>query len=482
MSGPRAVDVHGFGGGFTLGTVEAGWDLVAKVSRDKGFGVLNTMANRHKLPGNWESILAKPDEWDQLEVFPAELVFGNPPCSGFSTLSSKAFRGMDSSINDYMWEVIDYAGRVAPEMVIWESVQQTFRQGLPLMRQLHQRLQEMTGHTYTLTHALHNNASVGGTSLRKRYFWVASRVPFGVDHGRITRQGEHMPLDGVSTFNDMLRDLLPLGLTMHDQPYRGTEIEHVGHGRWEDCTHACQIYVQESSRWCRREIHDGTGLVDGHDIMRSPSLERVQELLHLADWKEGETISAVLRKYYEEHGDLPSLWYYPTKEDRLDDDGNPVLDEDGNVEKVILPKAERLIKTDFAMGHNQNVRWHGTKLPRVITGGGVHLIVHPTLDRTLTHREVARTQGFPDDWKIWPVRNAPDLGPSWGKGVPVQAGRWISRWARASLEGQPGPITGIPLLAYDKKLHAKFGEYDNEFVLDITNDYKPYAVAIGDRG
>ena len=50
----RAVDVHGFGGGFTLGTVQAGFQLAGKYSREAGFGVYNTLANRSLLGTGWD--------------------------------------------------------------------------------------------------------------------------------------------------------------------------------------------------------------------------------------------------------------------------------------------------------------------------------------------------------------------------------------------------------------------------------------------
>jgi len=235
-------------------------------------------------------------------------------------------------------------------------------------------------------------------------------------------------------------------------------------------------------------MHDGTGWVDGHDVSRSPSYDRVVELCDLEDWAEGESISDVLRRYYQKNGKLPRSWYYDTKKFILDQSGEkiPVLDDDGNQAKDMrtgkllfeietLPKADRLIETDFAMGHNQQVRWHGDRLANVITGGACHLVLHPTLPRTLTQREAARIQGFPDSWKIYPVRTAPDLGPGWGKGVPVHAGRWIGEWARKALAGRPGPITGIPIQesrVLNKKLLEKYGSADREFVIDVTNDWK----------
>ena len=471
----RAVDVHGFGGGFTLGMVNAGFTLEAKFSTTKGFGVYNTLANRALLGRDWDSIVDTPDLWDSYEC---DVVFGNPPCSGFSTLSPKEFRGEDSAANAYMWDLANYAARVQPPIVIFESVQQTFRQGLNLMRRLHATIQDAGPHTYQLYHVLHNNASLGGVSNRKRYFFVASRIPFGVEHYDLT----HVP-----TFNEMLRDLEPLGMTMQDQPYKSREILHT-----RDCELIetdgpchCPIVVHDSSDWARTHVHDGSGVVDGHDVFRSNSLLRVEELCELAEWAPGESISTVLRRYYSEHGKLPESWYYNTKKDVLNEDGErvPLLNDKNEqivdprtkkplFETITLTKAERLIETDFAMGHNQQARWHGDRLANVITGGAVHLIVHPRLPRTLTQREAARIQGFPDAWKIFPNRKAPDLGPGWGKGVPVQAGEWIGRWARESLEGNPGTVQGVALAAFNRQLHRKYGDNDGERIIDVTNEWK----------
>lgn len=449
----RAIDVHGFGGGMTLGVVQAGWELEAKMSRSAGFGVYNTLANRHLLGEGWDSHAGEPERWERRD---AELVFGNPPCSGFSTLSPKAFRGQDSKINDYMWELIEYAGRVAPATVAWESVQTTFRQGLPLMRRLHQRLQEVSGHRYHLTHVLHNNLSHGGVSMRKRYFWVASRAPFGVELGRATRDGGYAGLDHVPTFGDMLRDLAPLGLTMAPQAYPNAVWSRDVYGE-----ETGEVVLPTASTWSRREAHDGTGVVDGQDVYHSNTINRTHDLLEAGEeWATGEVISDVLKRVYERDGRLPQAWRYTTKK----------VDPDGKT--VVLTKEERLVETGFAMGHNQPARWSANRPANVITGGAVHLVVHPWLPRLITHREAARIQGFPDDWHIWAVRHAPDVGPGWGKGVPVQSARWVGHWLRRSLEGSPGSMSGVPLEAYNKRLYGLHGAYDDETVVDTTYAFR----------
>lgn len=451
----KAVDVHGFGGGFTLGTVQAGFELTSKYSRHAGFGVFNTLGNRQLLGENWDSIASEPDRW---EVSKTDFVFGNPPCAAFSTLSRSDFRGKDNGINDYMWELVDYAARTDAPVIAWESVQQAFTQGLGLMRELHAHLEEVSGHKYTLYHVLHNNISHGGIAMRKRYYWVASRIPFGIERGRVTREGEFAELDHVPVFGDMLGDLAPLGLTMERQRYRTIKETPAADGEG-----LARFEIFGGSKWLQREIHSETGFVDGHDTYHTRGVDLAMNLLTIEDieWPVRWPISGILRNYYKKFGKLPEGWDYPSK--RKDPDTG---------EYIYQSKAERLIETDFNMGLSQPFRWSAERPAQVVTGGAIRGVVHPYLPRFLTHREVARVQGFPDDWEIYPIRKAKDLGPGWGKGVPVQTGRWIARNARAALEGTPGPDSGVPLHAYKKHLGERHGEYPNEYVIDTTYDFK----------
>lgn len=85
--------------------------------------------------------------------------------------------------------------------------------------------------------------------------------------------------------------------------------------------------------------------------------------------------------------------------------------------------------------------------------------VHYAEDRLLTHRECFRLQGFPDTWTLWPARDYKKLTLCPGKGVPVDAGRWLGTWVRAAFDGTPGTIRG-----------EEIGERERK--VDITNAYK----------
>jgi site-specific DNA-cytosine methylase len=166
----KFASCFGFGGAFDLAATQAGLEMATRCEWAAGFGAHNILANRHLLGEDWDTQLSYGGgaeagfEWETVD---AQVVLGNPPCSGFSTLTTaKGFRGDHSPINDCMWALIHYAARVKPEVVIFESVQGAYRQGIGLMRNLRRTLEEESGLKYSLYHVLHNNASLGGASVR----------------------------------------------------------------------------------------------------------------------------------------------------------------------------------------------------------------------------------------------------------------------------------------------------------------------------
>jgi len=378
---PDAIDCMGFAGGFTLGTVLAGFRLVGKRELPGGFGVDSCEANRHLLGNDWVTEVSPEEEWTPYRV---PLVFGNPPCSGFSLLSHKDFRGPDSPINECMRSFARYASRCHPEVAIFESVQPAFTQGRELMQRLRVIMEEGTGQEYSLTHVLHNASRVGGCAIRRRYFFVAHRIPFGVED------------PGTSPFplEEAIGDLRGLGNTIEVQPYRRPA----------------------SSWWSHRKRNHA---VNGHYTKPVPAAQRAYDLMQLEGWDQGEVISQVARRAYAKHRTLPESW-------RTD-------------------WVEKLVASDFKMGYHQmhRLRWH--KPAPVMTGGAHVLVLHPDEDRLLTVREIARIQGFPDAWDIASLLRGGSfskVGTLWGKGIPVESGRWIATWAHNSIEGQPGTITG----------------------------------------
>ncbi len=380
-----AVDALGFAGGMTCGVVQSGFELRGKREMPGGFGVRNCEANRHVLGYGWRSEVGPAETWTPL---PVDFVFGNPPCSGFSVMSNKKFRGMDSSINDCMWNFARYAARCRPPIAAFESVRSAYSQGADLMRRLRVELETLTGQPYDLYHVYHNATELGGAAFRPRYFWVASAVPFGVEYPNLR----------PPTLAEVLGDLLDLRRTWESQPYR------------------------RPASWWSEPARRPDGVVDGHVWKDNPYVKRARDLLHAAEaagvgWPQGWPIQKVAKETYARTGQVPQSWHDSTW-------------------------AAKYVANDFQMGFTTMSRWRWNEPGRVITGGALGLTMHPLEDRPFTHREAARIMGFPDDWRILPLKRNAGLRATWGKGVSVQCGRWIGEQVVAALDGQPGSFRG----------------------------------------
>jgi site-specific DNA-cytosine methylase len=376
LHAPQAIDVEGFAGGLTLGIVQAGFQLVGKRELPGGFGIRSCETNRHLLGYHWDSQVGPDTAWKPRDV---SLVFGNPPCSGFSLMSARGFRGIDSRINSCMWALMGFASKCNPDVIIMESVQQAYTQGRPLMQKLRDFVESSTGRTYHISHVLHNSLCVGGSSVRRRYFLVLHRDDrFGV---------EPMELCAFPTVRDVIGDLEEQPLRIDPHPY-----------------------VAEPSWWAAK-LRSPFGDVDGHIARYTPNVQRGLALLDGVDWLPGENMTTVTKRYHTKYGTFPKGWEH---------------------------LEEKVIDKEFHFGFHQLNRWSYDRHARVVTGGAMDLVLHPTLPRPLTMREVMRIMGFPDDWRVEPIIHESGVTALWGKGVTVHAGRWIGTWANALLEGRPG--------------------------------------------
>lgn len=374
------ADCMCFAGGFTLGMVQAGFDLVAKRELPGGFGVPNCEANRVLLGDNWRSEVGAGETWSPVV---ADVVVGNPPCSGFSVMTDKRWRGVDAKVNACMWSFSNYVAACQPQIAVMESVRVAFTTGRSLMQQLRDNVEEKTGLRYELYHVYQNAIDLGGSAQRPRYFMVMSRLPFGVEYPRV-----HTPM-----LRDVIGDLDGLRPTWELQPYR------------------------RPPTWWSKQARSDSGAVDGHIGANSPYVQRGIELLHAnGDWPQGMAIARVYRQYYDKTGTLPPL---------------------------SLGQLPRLLEKDWFMGFTTMVRWREDRPARVITGAALQSVLHPWLPRTITNREAARIMGFPDDWRIQPLKSGgAKCQPTWGKGITVQCGKWIGDWVRNALDGTPGSING----------------------------------------
>lgn len=390
------ADVQGFAGAFSCAAAQTGMELVGKCEKEGGFGVPLMEANRAFLGDKWEAQIGDPTTWQPVN---ADVIVATPPCSGFSSMTAgiAGQHGIDAPINQCMRDLIGYAIKVKPQVVCMESVGQAFTKGLPLMRWLRQTLSDETGIEYHATHVMQNNLSTGGCTNRRRYFLVLSQVPFGV---------ERYDLKRVATLNDALSDLRGLDITWDPQAYA------------DDAT------------WWSEQRRSVSGMVDGHmDPPDGPYKRRIYGMVNsdkAVAWNPGEGDTDMLRRWYETHGSLPDSWDYvsPGKE---------------------ASRADQMVARGFKMGgFSKPKHWPWDMPGRVVNGAGPIQIWHPD-GRFVTHREVARLMGFPDDWVVGTAKESKQLISYWGKGTSVSPAKWLMDWVKASLEGNPGSYVGDEL-------------------------------------
>jgi site-specific DNA-cytosine methylase len=387
----RAVDALGFAGGMTLGIVQSGFQLVGKRELPGGFGVPNCEANRHLLGNDWQTEIGPPQDWTPVA---AELLFGNPPCSGFSPMTDNKHRGVDSKINSCMYQFIAYGTRVRPQIIAMESVRQAFTIGRRLMQHLRYLLEQRTGLRYDQYHVMQDALELGGAARRPRYFMVLSQVPFGVEYPLIGR---------VPLLRDIWSDLRDHPLTWEAQPYR-----------------------KQPSWWARKARGDCTTF-DGHQNHNGVPIERALDLYRLVQdnggWPAGWSVGRVAEHCYDTLGKLPDSWTHM-------------------LPKLLMTKPGR---PRFHMGFASITRWDPDRYGRVIMGSALDMVMHPWEPRMITHREAARVMGFPDDWKIKPLRHNAGLRHTWGKGISCQCGKWIGEQAIRALDGQPAVYRGVEI-------------------------------------
>lgn len=387
----RAVDVEALAGSWDLGTVREGFEIVHRTALPGGFGNEVIEANRDVL-GDFPIETGEEPTWTAQKDI--AYVFGTPPCSGWSLMntSKKAnARGANSAIQQCTWGLVHYAARTygadglkGPEIVSFECVQQAFTQGRDLMTAYLETLRSRTGLDYQLTHVLMSGASVGSAQLRNRYFWVAHRVPFGVDIESPRR---------AATYRDAIYDLRGLELQRELQPV------HADPTAW--------VQVHDMRR--PDDQVDWHMQVADRSREKETNLELILRVMDYAEWKPGKYLRQVIE----------------------DDQANGQRIPDEPFSK-------------FGRGWGGPIRVEWDKPGRVIHGGGAGQFIHPEENRFLTMRELSRLMGYPDTWH-WPdVGNRWNVSMWLGKNCPVQSGQWLSHWAKRALEGEAGPLQGRP--------------------------------------
>jgi site-specific DNA-cytosine methylase len=164
----KALGVHVFAGGFSKG-VKKIMPVEAQLETH-GFG-LETAEQVFGVPTH----NSPAAEWPRIE---ADMVFGNPRCTGFSNLTGGCDPSSHGPWAHQCQDIHDLCNYSVGhyDFVIWESVQQAYTTGKPLIDHLVK--EHFASAHYRIAHLFLNAASFGNPQQRKRYFFVAYRDCF----------------------------------------------------------------------------------------------------------------------------------------------------------------------------------------------------------------------------------------------------------------------------------------------------------------
>lgn len=381
----RTVSFHGFGGAFAVACKEIELDLIAVVEPG-AFGSDVVEHNREFLGFTGPIITdQEPDVIDNQ----VDILLGNPPCSSFSLLNTARgvnARGPQSGLTKCMHDLIRYSARLnggkGPQVVIFESVQGAGRQGHDLMRSFRDELQRRTNRRWLMTRLFMSGAAVGSAQMRKRFFFVASQVPFGIEPPETVK---------VATYEDAIGDLEHVPLMVDVQEYFSAPSWWSVDKRWYDDV-------------------SGHPIIADHVEGGGPWPPRLWALDSY--WPLGTGHRTALRNWMAVNDGPPPNW-----------------DIDG------------LMRNVYGRGFSGTFRVYPNEPGRVISGAGGYSYYHWSQPRTLTVREVARLMGFPDEMRFDYAKPSKAF-MHLGKQVPVESWAWALKWVKSSILGLPGRYAG----------------------------------------
>lgn len=389
---PLAIDLFCGAGGITLGLMNAGFDVIFASDISPACA-----ATHHR---NFPSVTFHHGDIQQLDGSKVlrqlglasgelDLLIGGPPCQGFSILGQ---RQLDDPRNGLFGEFIRIAGELRPKAVVIENV--------PGLATLHGGvILEWIGRAfrdlgYNVECAELLAAQYGVPQMRWRMFFVAWRNDLGMapvgfpqpTHGRLgigdlvpNRTVTKEQSEGFLTIREAIGDLPPVG-----SGERTTSYDRPPHG----------AYQEAMRRFAEPCLHNHYA-----PRLSEVNIQRIQHLQPGQDWR-----------------DLPR-WLLPA-----------------GMQRALLKDHTRRFRRMTWEGVARSIitRFRDPKSGEYI---------HPEQTRTISIREAARIQSFPD-WFVFEGNNT-DQYDQVGNAVPVLLAKAVAEHIRRALEGAAEPAAPV---------------------------------------
>jgi DNA (cytosine-5)-methyltransferase 1 len=404
---PTAVDLFSGAGGASLGLVQAGFDLRLAIDLDPVFG----LTHEANLPGHFMAADMRNVTAEQImdragvEIGELDLLFAGPPCQGFSMLGSRV---VWDKRNNLFKEVLKVAGCLKPRAIVIENVPGlvTLADGAYL-RAILAGLGEL-GYTAACAELL--AAQYGAPQMRWRLIIIAWRRDLDIPAGC----GFPAPTIGAGAIGDLLPNCT---IRPHETEGFTNTRDAIADLPALQAGQSADHYVGPPMSAYQIEMRAGlNGELHNHYAadLSAANLARLALLKPGQDWR-----------------DLPH--------------------------DMLPPGMQRALRKDHTRRFRR-MTWEG--IPRSVvtrfrdpkTGE----YTHPEQDRTISIREAARLQGFPDSFAFMGTRSS--QYDQVGNAVPVHLARAIGAEVQRTLRGEPGRRLEDPFWRRPVPLIGRHGE------------------------
>ena len=409
---PRCIDLFAGPGGLSLGLKEAGFDIIAAVEYDKDAGKTyeHNIGAHTKIkdltkykPEKLEKELIKSGIWvkgDELE-----LIAGGPPCPGFSligrskmygtaklknkTLKKEVHRFIAHPKNKLFREFVNYVKHFNPKYFIMENVQGMASYELddePIV----EVIKRSFGENYNVESDILDASDFGVPQQRKRIIFIGTREGMEpADHpyvGQVTK----------ITALDAIRDLWNI------EPSTNGEVK----AKKASPSSNGKEFRERMAEWkcIRKDGKEVAGSEKKYNHWTRVANERDRVLFPFL--KSGSPIytSTLIKipssKPRTIYGDIyPGLWESELKK-LFDDRGMKVTKDRKGRDYVANDDTKWVMYPNASFKDKmRRLRWD-KPAPTIVAhlAKDGYMFIHPAHQRTITVREAARFQSFPDSF------------------------------------------------------------------------------------
>src|SRR5450759_1494440 len=196
----QAIDLFSGAGGMSVGASMSGVDVRYAVELDKHAAATFTLNHKSTTLLNQDIRKVTATQFQGLDKKQQKVIFGGPPCQGFSTSNQKN-RDMDN-VNNWLYrEYIRLVGEVRPDCIVFENVKGLVETENGFF--LEAVLKGFKKLGYTTNHFVLNSADFGVPQKRNRLFIIGSLHGIEIDKPKPTVKKYRTVKDAISDLPEL---------------------------------------------------------------------------------------------------------------------------------------------------------------------------------------------------------------------------------------------------------------------------------------